>query len=300
MKITAKKIARLKGHKASVFALGVDDTTGELISGAGDGWVVRWQLDNPDLGRLIAKVETQIFSLAYLADLSVAVVGNMNGGVHWIDLKQPEQTRNVAHHQKGVFGIVRIENAIFSIGGGGTLTRWSLQPFRTQESFQISNQSLRSIDYQSERNELAVGASDNSIYLLDASNLQIKKKLSQAHDNSVFALRYSPNGRFLLSGGRDAHLKVWDLEANCKLVSSQAAHWFTLNDIAFSPQGRWFATASRDKTIKIWDAESFQLLKVLESGRDQGHLNSVNRLFWGERLVSASDDRTMIVWQVEE
>ncbi|MCK6695880.1 MAG: hypothetical protein L6Q97_27735, partial [Thermoanaerobaculia bacterium] len=121
-----------------------------------------------------------------------------------------------------------------------------------------------------------------------------------AHANSVFVVAYTPNHRYLLSGGRDAMLRVWDLENNLTLVSEQPAHWFTVNHLVFSPDGQFFATASRDKTIKIWDTETFQLLRVLETIRDGGHINSVNRLLWTpDYLISASDDRSVILWAVD-
>jgi WD40 repeat protein len=104
----------------------------------------------------------------------------------------------------------------------------------------------------------------------------------------------------LLSGGRDAMLRVWDVERDFALHSEQPAHWFTVNHIVFSPDGQLFATASRDKTLKIWDATDFRLLKVVDTVRHGGHINSVNRLLWLPGcLVSCSDDRTAMLWQVE-
>lgn len=301
MTLFTEKITQLTGHNAAIYSITAGEKTNEFISGAGDGWIVRWNLDEPELGRLLAKVETQVFSLIYLPERSVIVAGNMNGGVHWIDLHQPENNRNVLHHAKGVFSICRVDNNVFTVGGDGILTRWSADDFRTAESLQLTYQSLRCMDYHPGRHELAIGSSDHSIYLLDADTLKIRRHLSPAHENSVFAVRYSIDGRLLLSGGRDAHLKVWDLDKDGAVIVDEPAHWFTINDIVFSPEGRWFATASRDKTIKIWDAQSFRLLKVLEGVRDGGHFNSVNRLYWSVpdgKLVSASDDRSMILWNI--
>jgi WD40 repeat protein len=263
---------------------------------------VRWDLEDPETGRLIARVETQIFSLLYLEDQEKVVVGNMNGGVHWVDLRDPDKTKNIAHHQKGVFDIRRIGEYVYTLGGEGMLTRWSATGLRSVESYQLTNKPLRSMDYNPERNEIAVGASDNAIYFLDAETLEIRYTQREAHDNSVFTVSYAPDGRHLLSGGRDAHLKVWNLDNGAELVCTQPAHWFTINDLAFHPSGKWFATGSRDKTIKIWEAESWQLLKVLDAARNGGHINSVNGLFWSSHrnwLISCSDDRSMIVWEVE-
>ena len=122
-------------------------------------------------------------------------------------------------------------------------------------------------------------------------------------DNSVFAVEYSADGKFLWSGGRDAHLKVWDVEQMMVPIFSEPAHWFTINAIVFSPDGKYVATGSRDKTIKIWDVENLKLLKVIDATRNEGHVNSVNTLLWAKYnnwLISGSDDRSLIVWEIIE
>ena len=303
-KFQIDKVAQLTGHNAAIFALSAGQGPHSYLSGAGDGWVVTWDLNAPENGRLIAKVEGQIFSLRYLPEHNMAVVGDMNGGVHWINLDDPENTRDIAHHQKGVFAIEAMGSQVLTAGGQGMLTRWSVAESRSLESLQLSRQSLRSIAYAPGRNEIAVGSSDNNIYLLDLDTLELKHTLRQAHDNSVFTIQYSPDEQYLLSGGRDAHLKAWDLLGpEPRLASSQPAHWYTINSIVFDPDGRWIATGSRDRTIKVWDANDFQLLKVMDTARYGCHINSVNRLLWHpyhNYLISASDDRSMIVWDIHE
>ncbi|MEZ4956563.1 MAG: WD40 repeat domain-containing protein [Saprospiraceae bacterium] len=296
-----KKTAQLTGHNAGIYALAEGLTDHTFLSAAGDGWIVQWDLNDPDLGQLLAKVETQVFSLCTLIKEKKVVAGNMNGGIHWVDLENPALTKNVAHHEKGVYDILRVGEHLFTAGGEGKLTRWSIPEMKTIESYHLANQSLRCIAFSKKRNELAIGATDHSIYLLDADTLELKCRAEKAHENSVFCLRYSPDEKRLISGGRDAHLNVWDLENGLVKINSLPGHWFTINSIDFHPKGHIFATGSRDKTIKIWDAESYELLKVLELNRDGGHLNSVNRLLWHEHektLVSCSDDRTIILWNI--
>ncbi len=260
-------------------------------------------MNDPELGRLLAKVDSQIFSLYFLEKEGWLVAGNMYGGLHWIDLAALEASKNIAHHQKGVFAIERVGDALLTAGGGGTLIRWNIAEQRAVESLRLSNQSLRCIAYSLKRNELAIGASDHHIYLLDAADLTIKRTIQKAHNNSVFSIRYSADDQYLISGGRDAHLKIWSINNSFELISARPAHWYTINDVALHPKGHIFATASRDKTIKIWDAITFELLKVIETIRDQGHLNSVNCLYWSSHhdwLVSCSDDRSILIWEIKD
>lgn len=300
-----EKIHTCTGHRAAVYALAPGKDERHFLSAGGDGWVAEWNLDDPETGQLAASAEVQIFSLCSLPDGRL-VAGDMNGGVHWIDRSKPENTRDIQHHGKGSFDILAAGNWVFTIGGDGILTRWDLEKSRSLESLQLSNQSLRSISFSEKRKEIAVGASDNAIYLLDVETFEIKHVAKNAHANSVFAVAYSPDSRYLLSGGRDAMLRVWDLgnpqsltPHPSPLTPEHPAHLFTLNHIVFSPEGNLFATASRDKTLKIWNAQTFQLLKVVDTIRYGGHINSVNRLLWvPDCLVSCSDDRTVMLWEV--
>jgi len=92
------------------------------------------------------------------------------------------------------------------------------------------------------------------------------------------------------------------LENGYELKESIVAHMYAINHLDFSPDGKYFVTCSMDKSIKVWDADSFQLLKVIDKSRHAGHGTSVNKLYWSNfnnLLVSASDDRTISVWQLK-
>jgi WD40 repeat protein len=147
--------------------------------------------------------------------------------------------------------------------------------------------------------ELAVGASDNFIRIYD-EKLGMKLEWA-AHSNSVFTLRYTPDQRFLISGSRDARLKVWDVASGYKQVEEIVAHMYAINHLDFSPDGKHFVTCSMDKSIKVWDLQALKLLKVIDRARHAGHGTSVNKVLWTShqnQLVSGSDDRKISVWQL--
>lgn len=295
------------GHRGAVYALVSAFTPSAFFSAAGDRWIVEWNSHSPENGVVVAVTETQIYSLTTLpGERRRLVAGNMNGGLHWLDLDRPDQERNIQHHQKGVFDLLVAGDRLFSAGGEGLLSCWDPLTARAVESLHLSNRSLRVLAYSASRRELAVGASDGCIYLLNADTLALRHTMISAHHPSVFALCYHPALPCLLSGGRDAFLRIWtlppveDTHSAPVLFAEYPAHLFTINDIVFSPDGRYFATGSRDKTLKIWDATDFQLVKVADTIRDGGHVNSVNCLLWRhDFLLSAGDDKTIRWWKSE-
>ena len=287
------------GHRAAIYALARSHTPNHFLSAGGDGWIVEWNLADPETGRLLANIGTQLFSLTTSPEdwhEQLIIAGNMTGGIHWINQANPLQNKNIQHHQKGVFSLLWVQDELFSAGGDGILTRWNPSKKSAIESYQLSNKSLRSISYSPEQDLLAVGSSDGNIYLTQRADLKLVQ-IIPAHTNSVFALSWINPEQILVSGGRDALLKAWD--NNFQQVGAQPAHWYTINHIAQSPDLSLIATASRDKTIKIWSTPDLALLKVLDSGRDSGHFNSVNHLLWmtENTLISCSDDRTVLIWQ---
>jgi len=61
-------------------------------------------------------------------------------------------------------------------------------------------------------------------------------------------------------------------------------------------------SASRDKELRIWNRKNLSLIQVLKAPRDQGHINSVNRLLWdrtNDLLYSTGDDKTIICWEID-
>jgi WD40 repeat protein len=295
-----QKIASSTGHRAAIYAIVQGFADQHFLTAGGDGWIAQWNLNEPDNGKLLAATETQLFSLCALPEQNRLVAGNISGGVHWIDLNNPENTKNILHHgNKGVYGLILVADWVFSIGGDGVLTKWDAFTSKPIESIMLSNSALRAIDYSKSNNEIAVGSSNGNIYFLDARDFRIKDTLTAAHSNSVFTVKYSPDENNLITGGRDAFLQIWDVKQKKQLISSQIAHLSTINHVEYICNGMLFATASRDRSIKIWDANTYELKKVINTIKFGCHVNSVNRLLWtNEHLISVSDDRTSIVWCV--
>jgi WD40 repeat protein len=146
---------------------------------------------------------------------------------------------------------------------------------------------------------MAVGASDGYIRIFDLDfNL---KHAWKAHATTVFSMIYQVESATLVSVGRDAYLKKWNLGGELQ-GEAIPAHIYSINALVQSPCGSYLATGSMDKTIKIWDSSTLRLLKVLDYARYGGHKNSINRLIWStydDLLVSASDDKNISVWKID-
>ncbi len=298
-KINAHKTFTYTGHKDCIYGLGKGFEPDTFVTGGADGWVVEWNYANPADGKLLVQVNAPIYSFLLLGDDKKILCGSRAGNLHSIDMQARKEERNIEAHTAGIFDIALINNKVITAGGDGKVKIWEKGTFALLAELNHSGKSARVIAQHSTLPEIAVGYSDNTIRIFNTENFKLLLEL-KAHDNSVFALAYSSDGKYLLSGGRDAVLKVWEVNEAYRLQQTINAHWYHINAIQYSPNGNFFATVSMDKTVKIWRAENFELIKVLDKEKYDGHTTSVNKILWvnDNELISCSDDKTAMLWRV--
>jgi WD40 repeat protein len=303
MSLRIKKIATLTGHSGSVYALDKGTSEYTFFSGSSDKFVALWNLKTFHAEKFAASFPSPVYSLCHIPEKKLLLVGTSAGGIHVLDLEKKEEIKTLQHHTSAVFDIRYSlqTNCFYSAGGDGNFSVCSLDSLSLIKIKKLCDAKARCIDINYPASEIAVASGDCNIHIFDLITLE-SKNIFSAHRFSANSLCYSPDGKILLTGGKDAHLNIWQTQ-NHRLIKSIPAHNFAIYDIVFSPNASLFATASRDKTIKIWDAKTFELLARINKEKFNGHVNSVNKLLWStytNYLISAGDDRAIMVWEVCE
>ena len=295
-----EKIDTFSGHRDCIYTLEGASESNHFFSAGGDGLVVRWDLSKPDAGELFAQIPASIYALCLDKIRNLLWVGQNFDGIHLIDVETQQEIKSIKITSSSIFDIKIHENNAFIGLSDGTIVVMDVEQFVLRKHIKASDKSVRNITINSFSSEFAVAYSDFSVKVFDLQDFSLKLVVNQ-HINSVFTVCYSPDYQYLITAGRDAHLKILDVNNQYNLHQDIAAHLFAINDIKFSPNGKFFATCSMDKSIKIWDAEQFKLLKVIDKARHAGHGTSINKLWWSEYenlLVSASDDKRISVWSI--
>lgn len=298
MPMKIESVFRYQGHKDALFALGVHPQTGHIWSGGGDGFIVEWIPMQTD-GQLISKLPRPVYSFQSDSKTKQLLAGTASGNLHFIDLIEKKELRNIEGHTLGLFDIKQTGDLLLTAGGDGRINTWDITNFSLLQSWAASDKACRVMAINKEGNLIAAGYSDNFIRLFKIESGRLSQMHEwEAHTNSVFALAFNPITGELWSGGRDAMLKVWN--TNYELLADIPAHNYHINAISFSPDGALAATVSMDKTLKIWESKSQKLLKVADRFKMDAHTNSVNKVVWlnNEELVSAGDDRLLFHWKI--
>lgn len=117
----------------------------------------------------------------------------------------------------------------------------------------------------------------------------------------VNALAFSPDGRWLASGGgepsRSGELKLWNIADGTLVRDFGALHSDGVLGLAFSPDGETLASGGADRFVRLTDVASGRLLRNLE-----GHTHHVLAVAWsadGRTLASAGAEGVVKLWNAQ-
>jgi len=90
---------------------------------------------------------------------------------------------------------------------------------------------------------------------------QIHQVQAFQQQGPIYVVAFSPDDHYLVSGGDDKLVHVWDLEKGAEVASLQG-HTGSIKDISFALDGKQMASISRSEII-VWDTAAWQSLALL-------------------------------------
>ncbi len=284
--------AQFLGHKDAIYALCPTENPNEFFSAGGDGRIVRWNIDHFETGNVLASLPETIYKIRFNPASQILLAGTRFGNLYQFEL----QSNKLISSQKlngDIFALIfDRDNNILAGTSEGYIYRLACQTLEIMDVRKISDKSCRALML---RNDILIsGWSDGMIRMHQLGSLSIGTE-HFAHQPSTFCLWENSLTGDVVSGGRDAHLKIWAIDKPDQFQELQSipAHNFTVNSICGLAPSH-FATGSRDKTIKIWDSSSYSLLKVIDYERYKLHTHSINTLLYlpdYDLLISGGDDK---------
>jgi len=263
-----------KGHFARVNALSWSPDSTRLASASDDRTVHVWQ---PATGALLltyAKHNGCVSTIAWSPDgSSIASAGDDCTVQVWsVHTHQPFFTYR--EHSDKVYALAWSPDGkhIASAGADKLISIWN--PCKDQRK---SSRSLISV---------------LSSFL---SPTAPRQKPLKEHYSQIYTVAWSPDGRYLASGGGDHRVLVYDAQSGRVIFSQGAASSGKKNSVAWSPQGKYLAVGCNDRTVQIWQPTAKSLIMTY-----CGHTGYVMAVAWspeGTRIASTGVDRTVQVWK---
>lgn len=156
------------------------------------------------------------------------------------------------HHTETVLTVTfsRDGRSLITAGGDGLVRQWDVENGRSLGEPFPHDDAVRVVCFHPQDNDLLLTASDDgSARLWNVRTRQLQAKLN--HGGPIWVARFTPDGRSVLTGGRDGKVRVWEL-ATGKEIERTLQHSAWVRALAISPSNRWAVTASDDETARLW------------------------------------------------
>ena len=247
---------------------------------------------------------------------------------HWFARDQynprPALRRTLKGHTDAVRSVSVTLNGRRAVSASDdyTLRVWDLETGVCLRVLEGHTAAVRSVSVMPDGRRAVSGSEDKTLRVWDLGT-GVCLRVLEGHMEWVKSVSVTPDGRRAVSGSDDNMLRVWDLETGACLHVLEG-HTYSVQGVSVTPDSRRAVSASRDDTLRVWDLETGACLRVL-----QGHTNKqaaslsltishddiqlVGQLAHGvfglenvsvtpdsQRAVSASDDGTLRVWDLEK
>jgi WD40 repeat protein/serine/threonine protein kinase len=116
----------------------------------------------------------------------------------------------------------------------------------------------------------------------------------RGHPGWVYGVAFSPDGKWLATGGWGGTVKLWDAVTGAERSAILGHRAAVYHQPAFSPDSRSLATASGDRSVRLWEVPTGRPIGVFH-----GHTDFVEAVAFapdGRELASAGDDGTLKLW----
>jgi WD40 repeat protein len=167
------------------------------------------------------------------------------------------------------------------------------RPRRASPAGRLDGHKVRTTDaaFSATDARLATADLDGTIRLWDMA-ARAPLAAIKAHDDLIYRIAFSPDGRTIASASQDSRVRLRDAQTLKELASWR--HGDAVYGLAFSPDGTRLACACIDSTVRLLDVPTLSEVAEL-----RGHTDYVHAVAFspdGTRLISGSGDYTVRVW----
>jgi WD40 repeat protein len=285
----------LTGHAGAIYSLNFDGNF--LYSASADKYVTRWDLVLGTQDKFAIKFSNSPYSICLFDSHSKLAVGLDNGNLHFFDLKNRKELKFYIQHKTGIFSI--LENSakkhLYSTDADGNLAIWNTENYDLQLFLPFDCGKIRRMCLDETGSKLFLACQDGYVRILETEYFNQIGEF-YAHENGVTSLAFITENNQLITGGKDAILRIWNLET-MQQIKAIPAHNFVIYDIQFLNSDE-FITVSRDKSIKIWSVNNLGVTQKIEF-KNGGHIHSVNKIqqLNATTFATCSDDKRIMLWE---
>jgi WD40 repeat protein len=232
-----------------------------------DGTVTVW---SPKTGERIETIQRLgplgATAAAFDRDARLAVAAGADAVIRLWNLDTGECERELPGHARKVTALHTGPGLIASAGADGTVRLWNPETGQCLRTLHGHTDWAMSVGLSPDGRRVlsAGGYTDRTIRLWDTATGECLRVFGDEPDHprgvdsvptvQSKRVRFTPDGRFAVSGGSDAAVRIWDLGGG-RCLRVLDGHDGAVNAVAISADARFALSASMDGTLRRWELD---------------------------------------------
>lgn len=277
------EIGKLAGHEEAVNSVHISYDGTKVLSGGSDGTVRLWSIkDGFEIKRFTGHFG-KVYSVSMSSDGKYAVSGGHDGTARFWRVNDGTELYRFEEQ----YSIAQIRSVICSqLSDSVVMGSYCEYVYDDDDGHLVSDKSyfIRIFNYDSLKNKwvqksinnnpyeghsgrincvlfspevgTAISAGDdNKILFWDTqSNNSSPTAQFTGHTNGTRSLSCLPGGDFMISGGNDGTIRLWDIK-NGKHMGMTGGYMGVINSIDLTPDGCYAVSGGDDGIIRIWNID---------------------------------------------
>jgi WD40 repeat protein len=176
------------------------------------------------------------------------------------------------------------------------LTDVQAQKWKATCTYNTDSRIINDICLTQNGNAVAL-ADNNSIKVFSTETAQLLNEFNNGHHKQVLAVDISPDSTFLVSGGKDSLIVIWDLKS-ASIINTLDYHQGIITSLKISPDLRYLISGDTDSKVVLYDLMSHSIIKEFT-----GHSRGVTALAIspdGRLAVSCGGDGLIAIYDIEK
>lgn len=146
----------------------------------------------------------------------------------------------------------------------GSFFLHDLPDFNLIHSLNMSDHPISSVAFNPTGDWIALGAARSGQLLVWEWHSESYVMKQHGHLNNMSCVNYSPDGRFLVTGGEDSKVKVWNSSSGFCFVTF-TEHKSGVTGVTFTTNGNVVVSSSLDGTVRAFDMHRYRNFRTFTS-----------------------------------